>query len=293
MKQKILVLGGTRYFGKRLVERLLELGHAVTLANRGKTPDPFGDRVARVVTERGDLRGLPFGQDWDIVVDQIAYAPDDAAVACEKLAGRVGRYVYTSTQSVYPTEGATDGIQREADFDSARYPLRGGRREEFDYAEGKRLTEAHFIQRAPFPVAAMRIPIVLGPDDYTGRLLFHVARVREQRPIVVPRLDSQVTFISSEEAARFLEWLALDPVGSRQTGPLNACATGHPTMREVLEVIERSAGKNARVVSDGPEADHTPFADERSRCLSNERASALGFRFSLLESWLPALVSSL
>lgn len=287
MKQKILVLGGTRYFGKRLVERLLELGHAVTLANRGQTPDPFGDRVARVVTDRTNLRGLPAGQHWDVVVDQIAYAPDDAAVACEKFAGRVGRYVYTSTQSVY----ATDDVQREADFDSAHYPLRGGRREEFDYSEGKRLTEAHFIQKAPFPVVAMRIPIVLGPDDYTGRLVFHVQRVREQRPLVVPRLDSRVTFISSEEAARFLEWLTLDAVGARQTGPLNACATGHPTMREVLDVIERAVGQKARILAAGPDADHTPFADARSRCLSNEKASALGFRFSLLESWLPELVS--
>ena len=45
MSKRILVIGGTRFFGLRLVEGLLEAGHAVTLATRGRAADPFGGRV--------------------------------------------------------------------------------------------------------------------------------------------------------------------------------------------------------------------------------------------------------
>ena len=36
---KILVIGGTRYFGIHMVNKLLEQGHEVTIATRGKTPE--------------------------------------------------------------------------------------------------------------------------------------------------------------------------------------------------------------------------------------------------------------
>lgn len=41
---QILVVGGTRYFGKYTIKALLQKGHAVTIATRGNAADPFGDR---------------------------------------------------------------------------------------------------------------------------------------------------------------------------------------------------------------------------------------------------------
>lgn len=48
----ILVIGGTRFFGIHMVKELLENGHDVTIATRGKTPDTFGGKVQRIVLER-------------------------------------------------------------------------------------------------------------------------------------------------------------------------------------------------------------------------------------------------
>lgn len=50
--KNILILGGTRFFGKRLVELLLEEGHKVTIATRGNTPDSFGEQVDRLQIDR-------------------------------------------------------------------------------------------------------------------------------------------------------------------------------------------------------------------------------------------------
>jgi nucleoside-diphosphate-sugar epimerase len=167
--KNILTFGGTRYFGKRLVGELIEQGHAVTLATRGKAADPFGDRVKRLVLDRYNKQSLEKAfdkQTWDLVYDQICYAPSDAANVCDILANKVGRYIFTSSMSVYDS-----GLQRkETDFDPRHYAIQMGRRDDFSYPEGKRQAEAVFFQKADFPLVSVRFPIVLGPDDYTGRL---------------------------------------------------------------------------------------------------------------------------
>lgn len=291
MAKRVLVLGGGRYFGKRLVERLLREGASVTIATRGLTLDGFGQKVERVVLERENgllLEAVVRGRSWDLVFDQICYSPTAADLACRAFDGRVGRYVHTSTQSVY----SNDGWQVEADFDPIDYPIRLGVRADFDYAEGKRLDEAVFFQRAKFPVAALRIPIVLGEDDYTGRLEFHIDRVRSQLPMVVPNLDAEISFISSAEAADVLYWLGAGG-GTAVTEPINACANGAVTIKEVLRMLEEIVGKRSRTCSSGLEIDHTPFAGAASRILDNSKARAFGFQFSSIEEWLPGLISSM
>ena len=51
INMKILVLGGTRFFGKRAVEKLVDNGHEVTIATRGNTPAPFDERVKHVILD--------------------------------------------------------------------------------------------------------------------------------------------------------------------------------------------------------------------------------------------------
>jgi len=48
----ILVIGGTRFFGIPMVEKLIENGHRVTIATRGNSSNPFGNRVATATMDR-------------------------------------------------------------------------------------------------------------------------------------------------------------------------------------------------------------------------------------------------
>ena len=52
MSKDILVIGGTRFIGRLLVQRLVQACHRVTIATRGYAPDPFGERVNRVRVDR-------------------------------------------------------------------------------------------------------------------------------------------------------------------------------------------------------------------------------------------------
>jgi 2'-hydroxyisoflavone reductase len=100
---RILIIGGTRFLGRHLVDAVLARNHEVTLFNRGKSnPDLFpeletilGDRE----TEVSKLQQV--GRHWDTVIDVAGYLPRIVRLSAEVLKSNVGRYVYISSISVY------------------------------------------------------------------------------------------------------------------------------------------------------------------------------------------------
>ena len=74
---KILVIGGTKFFGIPMVNELLEIGHDVTIATRGKASDGYGDSVRRMMIERTNeesMKNALRGRHYDVVIDKIAYS---------------------------------------------------------------------------------------------------------------------------------------------------------------------------------------------------------------------------
>lgn len=286
---RILVLGGTKYFGRHLVQQLLEAREDVTIATRGQQTDPFGDRVRRIKMDRENFESLQIAAadaDWDVVYDNICYSPNAAADACKAFAGRTKRYIFVSSQAVYdPSEQA----HPEDNFNPYEYPLQMGSRHDFPYGELKRLAEAVYYQQASFPVVAVRFPIVMGTDDYTQRLVFHIDRIRDGLPIGLPNVNASMSAITSEEAGSFLFWLRNQTL----TGPINACSLGVISIANILAEIERAVGKQAIIESEITEANASPYGFERNWMMDQSKAAEAGFHFSNLSEWYPALVKEL
>lgn len=283
--KKILVLGGTRYFGKRLVELCLKSDAEVTVGNRGMTKDHFGDRVRRVSIDRtksGELEGALKGTEWDIVFDQFCYSSREAMDAVEIFNGRVGKYIHTSTQSVYMKSGEVF----EQDFDPYTWETTLSSRAETSYGEGKRRAEAIFFQKADFPVTAPRFSLVLGEDDWSGRLEFHVNRVRDSLPFVVPNLDARVSLIHSQDAAKLL-W---DLSQSGFTGPVNACAEESLKIGRIVKFIEEKTSQKSLIKESGTSDEESPFTGKESRYMNSSLAENLGLMRASPEVWLPTLI---
>ena len=112
---EILVLGGTSFVGRAIVERALELGHEVTLYSRGQTGAELFPSVPRLLGDRttGDYASLQPGR-FNAVVDVSGYVPRHVQQAHEALAGRAGRYLFISTGSVYDRSlAAGDGMTED------------------------------------------------------------------------------------------------------------------------------------------------------------------------------------
>ncbi|MED4780613.1 NAD-dependent epimerase/dehydratase family protein [Brevibacillus choshinensis] len=286
--KKVLVLGGTRFFGKRLVHLLVAAGADVTVATRGMTDVELPPQVKRLTLDRDDPASLAAAgeQEWDIVYDNICYSSQNALEACDVFRGKVGKYVLTSTLSVY--DFSEEGLKEEA-FDPYTYDILPATRDKFTYQEGKRQAEAVFFQQTDFPVVAVRFPIVLAEDDYTKRLHFHVEHIQEERPIGIANPQAIMCFIHAQEAAEFLQWVGATTL----TGPVNACSHGTIRQQTLMEDIADVVGKPAQLVAEKDAADFSPFAFPASFYMDNEKAAAAGFSFWKLEAWLPKLIQTI
>ncbi len=101
---RVLVLGGTRFEGRLIVEAALERGAVVTTFNRGRTgSDAAGAQAIRGDRENAaDLAQLVKGREWDAVIDTSGYVPAVVGNAARALSGRTAAYAFLSTVSVYP-----------------------------------------------------------------------------------------------------------------------------------------------------------------------------------------------
>ncbi|MCP2322850.1 nucleoside-diphosphate-sugar epimerase [Hamadaea flava] len=88
----VLVIGGSRYFGKHVIEQLLAAGVRVTVVNRGSAAAPAG--TTHLVADRDDeaaLRAALGSRTFDAVLDQVCYTPRQADIAARVFDGRTGR----------------------------------------------------------------------------------------------------------------------------------------------------------------------------------------------------------
>ena len=270
----ILVIGGTRFFGIPMVEELLRRGHRVTTATRGRSPDPFGERVARITLERTDeasVREALSGKHFDVIIDKIAYSSNDIRYVMD--AADCGRYIHMSSTAVYEPKHINTP---ESDFDGTARPVTWCGRQDFPYAEVKRQAEYALWQRyADRNWIAVRYPFVIGQDDYTGRLRFYVEHVMKGIPMMIDNPDCQMGFIFSDEAGKFLAFLAETDF----RGAVNGSSGGTVSIREILDYVEAKTGKKA-VLS--PEGDPAPYNGEPEYSINTDRAKKLGFTFSNL-----------
>ena len=279
---KILVLGGTRFFGIHMVNDLIEKGHDVTIATRGNTPDDFGDSVSRIRFERTDedsIKAAIAGTHYDVIIDKIAYCSNDIRKLMD--AADCDKYIYMSSTAVYDPKHINTV---EEDFDGTDGELIWCDRKDFPYDVIKSQAEYALWQKYPEKNwIAVRYPFVTGKDDYTRRLYFYVEHVLKQLPMKIDNVDSQMSFIRSDEAGKFLSFL----VDKDFKGAVNGSSKGTVSIREVLDYLEKETGMSAVINDDG---DPAPYNGETEYSINTEKAESLGFTFSELKDWLYPLL---
>ncbi len=84
---EILIIGGTRFLGRAIVDAALAQGHQLTLFNRGCTNPGLYPEVETLTGDRdGELDSLS-GRRWDAVMDTCGYVPRIVRRSAKKLSG--------------------------------------------------------------------------------------------------------------------------------------------------------------------------------------------------------------
>lgn len=103
---RVLFLGGTGIISSACSWRAVQLGLDLTVANRGQTSTrplpPEAKQLTADVDDPASLAALA-GQDFDVVVDWVAFTPDHVRARTDAFRGHVGQYVFISSASAYQT----------------------------------------------------------------------------------------------------------------------------------------------------------------------------------------------
>jgi len=248
---RILVLGGTRFVGRHLVEEGLRRGHELTLLHRGRTCGGLFPAARHLHADRdGALEELGSGR-WDVTLDVCAYRPDQVRGLARALGGRGGRLVFVSTVSVYaPPPGPGAGE------DAPRIVLSGPDPTEVtETSYGGLKTRCEDAARELFgpDTLILRPTYVIGPYDHTGRFPYWVLRVARGGEVLAPGpRESPVQVIDARDFATF----ALDLAERGASGVLHAVTPAPPFgFGDLLDAVAAAVA---------PPGTHLTFLDERA-----------------------------
>lgn len=247
---KVLVLGGTRFLGRAIVEEALKRGHEVTLFNRGTNHEMFPDVEQLIGDRNGDVSQLE-NRKWDVVMDTCGITPHQIEKIATVLGDNVEHFTYISSISVYPD---WIPLNIEEDYHVHSIPpeeilekIEEGIVSPYEYYGGMKVAceeeaEKHWSGR----VLQVRAGLLVGSCDYSDRLPYWVHRVAQGGTVLVPgRPERPVQFIDVKDLAAW----ALTMAENRQAGTFNVTGPSKElTMEEFLNTCKVVTGSDAEFV---------------------------------------------
>ncbi|MEP7026937.1 MAG: NAD-dependent epimerase/dehydratase family protein, partial [Actinomycetota bacterium] len=182
---RLLVLGGTSFVGRTIVEDALRAGSEVTLFGRGRTGTDLFPELTRLTGDRdtGDYAALR-GDSWDAVADASGYVPRHVGQAMDALGDRVGRYLFISSHAVYQHTGVGPGSTEDT---PRRPPVRDTEELGSDtYGPLKVACEDDVMSRYGARATIVRPGKVAGPYDWQPGLTYWVRRASRGGRVALP-----------------------------------------------------------------------------------------------------------
>jgi 2'-hydroxyisoflavone reductase len=245
---RILVLGGTSFVGRAIVEDALRTGAEVSLFGRGKTGTDLFPGLTRLIGDRdtGNYRALRDGR-WDAVVDVSGYIPRHVGQAMDALGDRAGRYLFISSHAVYQQTGIAPGSTEDT---PRRRPIRAiqdtGDLDDRTYGPSKVACEDDVVARYGSRATIVRPGKVAGPHDPQNGLTYWVRRAARGGRVALPGDPKQpVQIIDCRDLARLVVQLLTDD----RPGAFHAVGPAEPvTLGCLIQTCARVAGTQVEIV---------------------------------------------
>lgn len=243
----VLIFGGTRFMGRYVLRALLDVGIDVTIANRGTRAENKG--AHNVICDRSQPGALEQFKDskFDAVIDFSAYASDWVEQAGNFFAGKISRYIFISTGAVYTSSQVfpiTEDFPKGPPHPFAPYAAEKIRSESL-------LRE--FSSNGAFDTTALRLPFVMGPDNYEDRESFVFSRLLSKQPIFLANGGKSIhSYIyAGDVASAIVRILSLSR--SKGSEEFNLAIPQATTSRGFVDLASEVCGIEPIVVSYQPE----------------------------------------
>ncbi|MGI8447739.1 MAG: NAD-dependent epimerase/dehydratase family protein [Streptosporangiaceae bacterium] len=248
---RLLVLGGTRFLGRAIVDEAIRRGYDVTTFSRGLSGEPrpgaealHGDR-----TNSTDLLRVA-ERDFDLVIDTSVIAPRHVAASARLLAPRVRHYTYVSTLSVYPDHGEAPVSEESTVVDGS--PDADGTEETLGYRELKVGSERAVAEALPGRHLIVRPGLIVGPHENIGRLPWWLTRIARGGTVLAPGDPGRP--VRMTDARDLAAWL-VDNTRRGIPGVVNVPGPEGTTFGELLtDCGQATAADRGRAGAAGPDA---------------------------------------
>ena len=270
-KQNILIIGGSRFVGPLLIQKLLSKGNKITIFNRGKIKSEYNKKVKFI---RGD-RNKDFSSiknAYDIVIDMCSYNGSQTKKALNEL--NFDFFIHFSSAAVYKKPHALPLTELSPIGD---WPLWS------DYNKGKVECE-EVLAKSGIKYASLRPVYVLGQKNYCDREHFIYSRIKNNEPFILPgNGEAKIQFVFAEEVAESIALIA----EKRLIGAFNCAGDETATLVDLVKTMGKIVGREP-ILQFNPSADgenfdisEFPFANE-NLVVSNDKIKDLGVNFAPL-----------
>lgn len=202
----VLILGGTSFFGREIVDVFTAAKHKVTTFSRvQKSPFDSIKHIEGNRTSKEDLLKAKKAGPWDVIIDNIAFGAKDVALALEVFK-EAKHYILTSTVSVYrfvPKDLYQPPV-KESDVSFTYTPTDEDMNDtNWIYARGKLEAERALMKHTDIPWTIIRPPVVYGRNDVTRRGYWYLDRLLEGKEILLANGgNNSFQFCSSTDLAK-------------------------------------------------------------------------------------------
>lgn len=244
MSANILILGGTRFVGRKLL-KLLEQDYNLNIfvASRREINTKNFFKIDR--KNPVDLERVFTDQKFDIVVDFINFSASDSQVLVSALkkTKQEPHLINISTVYVYnnPNNLVEDRNYKEEDFNPQQFKIGVEELAEWDYTKGKQAMEAYLSKNYPTEKSTtLRFPIILGEDDYTKRSYFFREVLKSNEQISLSEKGGKANYIFSDEAAEAIFYF----IKNNDSGVYNAALEETLDEKDILKMYCEFYDKN-------------------------------------------------
>lgn len=238
---RILIIGGTKFAGRHLVEAALGRNHEVTLFNRGKTDPGLFPQVETILGDREKDVDKLKGRIWDAVIDVVGYLPRLVRLSAETLKDSVSQYVFISSISVYEDVSKV-GVDESAPVAK----IQNETTEEITgetYGPLKALCEQVVQSIYGERALIIRPGLIVGPHDPTDRFTYWPVRVARGGEVLAPhKPDAPIHIVDARDLAEFIIKL----VEEHAFGVYNATGPNYElTIGRLLDVCKQVSSSDA------------------------------------------------